>query len=163
MRVSRIRDVKLPTRGTAKSAGIDFYVPMFDEKFMEDFFNKNGEDILIDDGKIFLDPQHRVLIPSGIRAKVPEAFALIAYNKSGVSSKKGLDILASVVDEDYQGEIHISLVNTGSKQIEIIEGEKIVQFLLMPILGDDIEESDDDELFEEESQRGRGGFGSTGI
>jgi len=159
MKISRIRDVKLPIRSTKKSAGIDFFIPKFTEKFKEDFIEKNPNIHIID--YIILNPNQRVLIPSGIKVKIPEGFMLSANNKSGVSTKKGLDVLANVVDEDYQGEIHISLVNTSLSNVIIEENEKIVQFILIPVLYDFVEEVPIEELYEIKSERGEGGFGST--
>lgn len=144
LQFSKVRRVKEPTRGTPGSAGIDFFVPL-------------------DLERITVQPQCRVLIPSGIKANVPDGYALIAMNKSGVASKKGLDVLACVVDSDYQGEIHLSLVNTGRDLIFIDPGEKLVQFLLIPVEHCAVEEVELDKLFPAVTDRGEGGFGSTGV
>lgn len=55
------------------------------------------------------------MIPSGIKMKVMPGYALVFMNKSGVGAKQQLDVLASVVDEDYEGEVHINLVNNGNR------------------------------------------------
>ena len=144
MRISKVREVKTPTRGTDKSAGIDFYVPQGLEY-------------------IRLSPGESCLIPSGIKADVPKDHALIAFNKSGVAVKKGLHVGASVVDEDYQGEIHINLMNVSDKEVVISPGEKIIQFLLVPVFYDSIEVVEEENLFEAVTERGTGGFGSTGV
>ena len=146
MKLAKIRNVKTPTRGTTGSAGIDFYVP--------DDFPRN---------LCTVNPGERYFIPSGIKANVPEGFALIAMNKSGVALKKGLMVGACVVDSDYQGEIHLHLVNTGYQPAIIEPGEKLTQFLLMPVDHCVVELVDVDTLFEEETSRGTGGFGSTGV
>lgn len=142
MKVKRIRPVRLPSRGTEGSAGIDFFVPT-------DF-----EDTI-------LKPGESVLIPSGIKANVPRGYALVAFNKSGVAVKQGLSVGACVVDEDYQGEIHLHMINTSDKEQTISSGQKMVQFVLLPINYDEIEEVH--ELPARASQRGAGGFGSTGL
>ncbi|MFW6310888.1 MAG: dUTP diphosphatase [Nanoarchaeota archaeon] len=103
-----------------------------------------------------------MLIPSGIKADIPEGYALIAFNKSGVSVKKELDVLACVCDAGYQGEIHLNLVNTGNQNISIEPGEKIVQFILLSISNALPKEVKLEELYSRESRRGDGGFGSTG-
>lgn len=146
MKITKVRDVKTPTRGTEKSAGIDFFVP-------NDF-----------PGTFYLAKGQSVNIPSGIHAKVPEGYALIGMNKSGVATKKHLQIGACVVDEDYQGEIHIHVTNIGNELSEINPGEKLVQFLLIPVFYDVVEEVDSvEELYNgEATERGAGGFGSTG-
>lgn len=147
MKFSKIRDVKSPARGTEKSAGIDFFIP-------SDF--NNGEERII-------SPNESVLIPSGIKVNIPTGYALIAFNKSGVATKKGLFTGACVVDEDYQGEMHLHLTNTSGKETSIIAGDKIIQFILIPILYANPVETQIDSLYEEVSERGSGGFGSTGI
>ncbi len=144
MKIAKTRDVKTPTRANNKDAGIDFYVP-------NDF-----ESTLVESGK-------SILIPSGIKVEVPTGYSLIAFNKSGVCSKTGLIVGACVVDETYQGEIHIHLINTNTINHVIDPSEKIVQFVLVPMFYDIIEEIDITEIHQEESTRGDGGFGSTGI
>lgn len=164
MNFMKVRNVKEPTRGTQKSAGLDFYVPEFDDEFIEDFESKNQTSLsFINMGEIVIQPFGRALIPSGIKMKVPDGFALVAFNKSGISSKTGLDILASVVDSDYTGEIHLSVSNHTSSTIRIVHGLKLIQFLLLPVMLEDVEEVFDESiLFSTKTERGEGGFGSTG-
>ena len=142
MKISKVRKVKTPTRGTQLSAGIDFYVPQ--------------------DYSCTLSPGSSCLIPSGIKANVPEGCALVAFNKSGIAVKKSLHVGACVVDEDYQGEIHLNLMNVGKKEVEINSGDKILQFVLLPVFYDIIEEVDAKDLYKSQTERGAGGFGSTG-
>ena len=131
-------------------------------KFVEMFKEKNPT-IQINEEGIILGPHERVNIPSGIKINVPEGCALIAYNKSGVSLKYGLDVGATVVDEDYTGIIHISLVNTSEDIVKINYGQKIVQWLLIPVRYDMLEEvNSEEDCFDRESERGDGAFGSTG-
>lgn len=144
MKISKIRNVKTPERGTPLSAGLDFFVP-------NDF-----------PGEHFLLPGDAVNIPSGIKVKVPHGFALVFMNKSGVAVKKGLQVGACVVDEDYQGEVHLHVRNTSTDVQSIKPGEKLVQALLIPVDYCDVEVVNVDELYEEGTQRGEGGFGSTG-
>ena len=160
MKVAKVRDVKTPERGTAKSAGIDFFVP-------NDFI------------ETVLPPQRDMLIPSGIKAQVPEGFMLMAAEKSGVVTSKQAAVAAGrtpkptaytttvvlgakIVDEDYQGEIHIHLVNVGNDVVKIEPGTKIAQFILVPVSYENVEVVPEDQLFLEVSDRGDGGFGSTG-
>jgi len=142
MKVQKLREVKTPNRGTEVSAGIDFYVP-------EDFETK------------VLAPGQSVLIPSGIKVRVPIGHALIAFNKSGVSVKQGLSVGACVVDEDYDGEVHLHMINTSDKDQTISTGQKLVQFVLIPVSYTNVEAVD--ELPQRVTQRGAGGFGSTGL
>lgn len=145
VKIFKLRNVKTPQRGTPQSAGIDFFVP-------DDF------------PRTEVAPHQSILIPSAIKVKIPEGYALVANNKSGVATKKQLIFGASVVDEDYQGELHLHLINTGHVTAVIAPGDKIIQFLLekqeyAPV----IEVSSEDELFGGTlTERGAGGFGSTG-
>ena len=84
-------------------------------------------------------------------------------NKSGVALKKGLVVGACVVDSDYQGEIHLHLINTSDKPVRIQPGDKLTQFLLIPVDHCLVEVVNEGDLFEEETTRGSGGFGSTGV
>jgi dUTP pyrophosphatase len=143
MRIAKIRDVKTPTRANSTDAGIDFFVPN-------------------DQNKIKLFPGNSCLIPSGVKVNVPEGYAMVAFNKSGVAVKKQLYAGACVVDCGYQGEVHINLTNVGQEVQYISPGDKIIQFVLLP-LGDPIVDIvDENKLYDYESARGDGGFGSSG-
>ena len=143
MKIAKIRDVKTPTRANSTDAGIDFFIPT----------DYKG-------GRLF--PGQSCLIPSGIKVDVPKGYALIAFNKSGIATKKGLHVGACVVDHGYQGEVHINLTNVGSEDRTLEAGDKIVQFVLLP-LGDSIVELvEENNLYESASDRGEGGFGSSG-
>lgn len=145
MNIAKVKDVKTPTRGTSGSAGLDFYVPEGLE------YN------------ITLESGESTNIPSGIKANIPKGYALIAMNKSGVATKQGLQVGACVIDEDYQGEIHLHVVNISDSATTIQPGQKLVQMLLIPVLCEEVHEVPVSELFDEVTQRGDGGFGSTGL
>ena len=139
-----VRDVKLPEYGTGDSVGIDFFVP-------NDF------------NPIILQPGEDVLIPSGIKTRLPIRTALIAFNKSGVATKKKFSKGAQVIDPDYQGEIHIHVFNVGKEPREINPGDKIIQFIHLPIIKSKLMQCQtEEELFPSKTERGTGGFGSTG-
>ena len=142
----KVSDVKSPERGTSGSAGIDFFIP-------NDF---NG---------CWLDPGKSILIPSGIHVKFPKEKVLIFFNKSGIASKLGLDVMACVIDSDYEGQVHINLVNThNSNPVRLEPGMKIVQGILLDC---DFSQPTESKLSLEDfyansnSERGDGGFGST--
>jgi dUTP pyrophosphatase len=141
IRYAKTRDVKGPHYGTKGSAGIDFYVPN-------------------DLGSFQVYPGDSILIPSGIKVELPDETALIAFNKSGVCTKQSLQVGACVVDCDYRGEIHLHVFNY-SNQIQRVEaGQKLVQFILLPYHQATLIETR--ESFDE-TERGEGGFGSTGL
>jgi dUTP pyrophosphatase len=140
----KTKDVETPTYGTTLSAGIDFFVP-------NDFES------------IHILPGEYVCIPSGIKVKFDEHYALIAFNKSGISLKKNLQVGASIVDSDYQGEIHLHLINIGTTAQQISPGDKIIQFVYLPTVPVNLEEVNSlEELYPTQSERGEGAFGSTG-
>ena len=140
---SKTRDVKSPCRAHPTDAGIDFFVP-------NDFI------------ECYCQPGGSVLIPSGIKARIPDGYALIFFNKSGVATKLTLAVGAQVVDQDYQGEIHLHLYNfSDSLYTSIMPGQKIVQGILLPMNYTQTQEVPLDELYSEVTRRGEGGFGST--
>ena len=187
----KCRDVNDPTRAWS-AAGIDFYMPRFrdskerpddnkvlyipDTVFFQDLQTRSrngwksrifGYDPDSDLNYIELKPGERVAIPSGIKARFNmKDIALVAFNKSGVATKKGLTVGACVVDEDYLGEIHISLINTSNtEQIRLYENEKLVQFLVIPLVrprfGMLTENEWDEYVRESGSLRGAGWQGSS--
>lgn len=146
MKFLKVRDVKTPERGTPSSAGIDFFIPN-------------------DSPEIRLRPGMTAWIPSGLKAKIPAGYAFIAFNKSGIAKKKKLLVGACVVDEDYQGEMHIDLKNIGKETQVLKPGDKITQFLLVPVKYSEIEIVETlEELYGGiVTDRGEGRTGSTGI
>jgi dUTP pyrophosphatase len=95
---------------------------------------------------------------------VPANHVLVAFNKSGVATKKNLQVGACVIDEDYQGEIHIHLINVGCDPTSIDPGDKIIQLVLLPTVYESVEITETEEsLWKGKlTERGGGGFGSTG-
>jgi dUTPase len=160
----KTREVKDPSRANTYDAGIDFYVPEFTSEFIALLKEKNP-DIIITEEFIILDTNERVLIPSGIHCQMFEpGRALVAANKSGVATKHGLIFGAQVVDFEYQGEIHLSVINTSNCIVKIIPGTKILQFLEIPVYNSIIDitiEKTPKEFYEKETTRGPAGFGST--
>ena len=143
MKFAKTRDVKSPNRANATDAGIDFFIPN-------------------DMPKIELRSGDKCLIPSGIKVDVPEGYALIAFNKSGVATGGELQVGACVVVCGYQGEVHFHLFNYGNNVVWLHPGEKIIQFVLLPLGDPAVEEVKEKDLYTEVSSRGEGGFGSTG-
>lgn len=161
MKFYKVRDVKSPERGTSRSAGIDFFVP-FD-------FCDNCKTIM---------PGEDILIPSGIIAKIPEGFMLMAADKSGIAPstdalkrclmrnktpevRSSLIVGAKIIDEDYPGEIHIHVINVGKEMVSITPGMKIVQFILVPVSYAIPEEVQSFEALGFKLGNRTGGFGST--
>jgi len=170
LKYCKTRKVKSPLRAHPFDAGIDLYVP---EDLTYDVMKEKlavvKEDIEVEyDGKFIksmkLQPGQSILIPTGLHVKVPEGYALILFNKSGVASKKHLHVGACVIDQNYEGECHINLTNVGNETMSIEAGEKITQGLIIPINYAITEEIDTIENLYAGSDhdRGAGGFGSSG-
>jgi len=172
LRFTKTRNVKSPVRGHATDAGIDFFIP--EDISVKDFeakckitgikpkYETNSKGFI---SKIILNKGEAVLLPSGIRVVVPYGYMLQFNNKSGVSSKQGLMVGASVVDVGYDDECHIHLVATYNTPVVITAGQKIVQGILTPVSFATPEEVSSEEVTKENkelSDRGKGGFGSTG-
>lgn len=144
LRFSKVGKVKSPSKAYDTDAGIDFFIP-------EDF------------DALELYPGEDVNIQSGIRVVVPPSYALVFFNKSGICTNEQLIVGACVVDEGYQGEVHLHLINVGSLPVYIKPNQKIVQGLLVSVPTVKMEEVSNDDLFSSLTSRGEGGFGSTNL
>lgn len=158
-RFLKVRDVKSPERGTQYSAGIDFFVP-------NDFVT------------CVLAPGEDVLIPSGLKVGLPPGTMLMGADKSGIASSanakrragmKAKDALpesavvigAKIIDEDYPGEVHIHLINVGDEFVTIKSGQKVAQFIIVPVLYSTPEEVKSQEELRIPQTERTGGFSST--
>ncbi len=126
----------LPSRGSSHAAGLDLH---------------SIEDVT-------LAPQQRALITTGLAVSIPAGFYGRVAPRSGLATKQGLDVMAGVIDADYRGEIRCLLYNAGDEAIFLAAQTKICQLIIEKIItptavwADEISETD----------RGSGGFGSTG-
>lgn len=114
---------------------------------------------------IKLDDSDQLKINSGIKEALPHDYAGIFFNKSG-RGNDGLDVMSCVIDEDYTGYVHLSVINSKKTSYKVYCGEKLVQQVILPIYQvSQIEEINNDDYQEimKDSQRGDGGFCSTGV
>lgn len=174
---TKIRDVKTPSRANSHDAGTDFFIPEYSKEFLEDLKakNKNNELGYILEGDDEENPNYtlRIVIPAGEQINIPSGIKvnildkntyLEANNKSGIASKYHLVAGACVVDADYQGEVHLNMLNVGNTDVEITSGMKIVQFIHKYYIDTDWEEISTEKYNNlEVSDRGAGGFGSSGV
>ena len=113
------------------------------------------------DEGVHLEPLGRAVIPTGIAIELPgpETVALV-FARSGLAVREGLALSngVGVIDSDYRGEICVGLVNLSDKPYTVQNGERIAQLAVMPVLIPQMLEVE--QLGE--TQRGQGGFGSTG-
>lgn len=146
MQETKIRFIKLdpkaqmPTYGSEFAAGADLYAVLEKE--------------------ITIEPGQTVMIGTGIACEIPIGFAGLIYARSGLACKKGLAPAnkVGVVDSDYRGEIKIALHNHGTTAQTVGTGERIAQLVITPFIRGVFEEAET----LEETDRGEGGFGSSG-
>ena len=112
------------------------------------------------DGEISLKPLERILVKTGLFIELPKGFEAQVRPRSGLSYKKGLSVLNSpgTIDADYRGEIGVILVNLSNDTVIVEDGERVAQ---MVVAKHERIEWESAELLEE-TDRGAGGFGSTG-
>lgn len=110
---------------------------------------------------ITLKPGERTLVPTGLSFEIPEAYEIQARPRSGLSARQGLTVLNTpgTIDADYRGEVKIILINLGQEPIVIQDQERVAQLVVAPVIKAQFIEVS--ELGE--TQRGAGGFGSTGV
>ena len=130
----------LPTYGSAFAAGADLY-------------NLPGVDVVI-------PPHATVMIHTGLAMEIPDGYAGFLFARSGIASKRGLAPAnkVGVIDSDYRGEFMVALHNHSSEEQTVAGGERIAQMCILPVL--QAEFITVDSL--DETERGAGGFGSTG-
>lgn len=142
VKIKKLREgAKLPTRGTAGSAGADLYACI--------------------DESVTINPGDLKLIPTGIAIALPD-FSVVAYlyARSGLGVKHGICLSngVGVIDSDYRGEVCVGLCNVSDMPYTIEPLERIAQMVISPVIIPELTECD--EL--DETERGAGGFGSTG-
>ena len=144
--MSTIRVVKLhekaivPTYGTAEAAGADLYACL--------------------EEPVSIAPGCSAWIPTGLSMEIPKGCAGLIYARSGLACKKGLAPAnkVGVIDSDYRGPVTVVLYNHGSETQVICHGERIAQMVITPVITPVYEAVD----ALSDTDRGQGGFGSTG-
>jgi dUTP pyrophosphatase len=111
--------------------------------------------------KIFIKPGKSVIIPTGLAVSIPKNYEVQIRPLSGLAAKNQISVLNSpgTIDADYRGELKVILINLGEKEFKIEKGLRIAQMVLCPVVKAVLKEVN--EL--EDTKRGSGGFGSTGI
>ena len=133
----------LPTQGSPQAAGYDLYADL-------------------PDGPITIEPGSIQKIPTGIAAAPEDTeVALCLFPRSGLASKHGVTLINSIglVDSDYRGEICVPLVNHGQFPVTIKDRDRAAQLVVLGITRAEFEQVDD----LPSTDRGVGGFGSTGV
>lgn len=141
LKLMRVREgAIIPKQATAGSAGYDLCACM--------------------DAPQTIEPGERCVFPSGLAAEIPAGTAGFVFTRSGLGIKKGIHVTngVGVIDSDYRGEIRIGLHNLSAEPYTVQPGERIAQMIIMPYFAPVIEEV----TSLTETDRGVGGFGSTG-
>lgn len=138
------KDAKLPTYATDGAVGADLCALFRDEEFKD------------------LQPGGWMLVPTGLRIHLPPLTEAQIRPRSGLAFKHGITVLNApgTIDSDYQGEIGVLLINHGNKSFRINNGDRIAQMVIAMVERGFFY---DHNGHEEETERGAGGFGSTGI
>lgn len=109
-----------------------------------------------------LNPGERKLVPTGVKAAIPEGYVGMVCPRSGLAAKNGITIVNApgIVDSDYRGEIGVVLLNTDvNAPFHITAGDRIAQMVITPVVQVQLKEVD--EL--DETERGADGFGHSGV
>jgi dUTP pyrophosphatase len=112
------------------------------------------------DSPVVLKPMSRVLIPTGLFLEIPQGYECQVRPRSGLALKKGVSVLNTpgTIDADYRGEVGVILFNMSDEEFTVENGERIAQLVFAPVLQVEWDESET----LTETDRGAGGFGSTG-
>ena len=105
----------------------------------------------------------RIMVPTGIACEISDGWYGRIAPRSGLAVKYGIDVLAGVIDSDYRGEIKVILQNHGSHEVEIESNQAIAQLIFEHCYNDHVEIITDFDDIKSETERGDGGFGSTGV
>ena len=135
--------LQLPKYETKSSAGMDLRAAVLDNRPIE------------------IPPLGRVAVPTGLTMAIPYGFEAQIRPRSGLAFKYGIAIPNSpgTIDSDYRGEIKVLLMNLGSDIFRVERGMRIAQMVIAPVMQVQLEQV----TFLSETDRGVGGFGSTGV
>ena len=134
------KEVPLPKYETSGSSGMDLAANI--------------------DANINIDPGKTAIIPTGLALSIPKGFEVQIRPRSGLAAKQKISVLNTpgTIDADYRGEIKIILINLGQETFKVEKGLRIAQMVVCPVVQAQLKEVDD----LNETERGKGGFGSTG-
>lgn len=143
MRLDHAEGLELPSYETEGSAGMDIRAAVPEIKSM------------------IISPNQRALVPTGLVFEIPKGFEVQIRPRSGLAFKNGITCLNTpgTIDSDYRGEIKVLLINLGAEEFEITRGMRIAQMIVAPVTQANLNEVG--KLGD--TERGAGGFGSTGV
>lgn len=142
LKIKRLNEnAVLPTRGSDGAAGLDLYACL--------------------ENPVTLEPRGLYKIPTGVAIALPDQNTVgLIFARSGLGVKHGISLsnAVGVIDSDYRGELTVGLSNLSSSPYTLAPGERFAQLVVMPVMTVELEETND----LGETERGTGGFGSTG-
>lgn len=121
----------------------------------------SGADLKADiPNSVILEPLQRLIVPTGLAFQIPEGYEAQVRPRSGLAFKSGLTVLNTpgTIDSDYRGEVKVILINLGNEPITISPGDRIAQVIFAPVVHAQFVQTETLAA----SNRGEGGFGSTG-
>lgn len=156
LRVKKLfADAQLPVRATSVASGMDVFIHHFEKAY-----TKDGESKVFLNNEFCLKTNDRLFVSTGLSVAIDPGYEVQVRPRSGNSLKRGLTVLNTpgTIDADYRGPVNIIIVNLGHEEQSIKIGEKIAQLIVAPVTLSDVLEVED----LEQTERGEGGFGSTG-
>ena len=141
LQIKKVKDTKTPEIGRLDDCGYDCYIPNTFHKWT-------------------LEPHQQIKIKLGLCFNIPEGYGLFCFDRSSVSTKLGLKILAPVIDPSYTGEVSACVFNYTNNDIVLLPGMKIIQLVLLPYIKPEIEIVDE---INKITTRADKGFGSTNL
>lgn len=137
-KINIVKGAKIPTYATEQSAGADLYAKI--------------------DNPVLLGRLDRRTFPTGVKIALPEGFVAEVKPRSGLARKNGIVAVTGVIDNDYRGEIGVTLINLSNEPYSVLPEDRIAQLVITPFVQaewNEVEELDS-------TTRGEGGFGHSG-
>lgn len=140
-KLDHAKDIPLPKYESVSAAGMDIRAAL--------------------DAPLILKPGERVMIPTGLQMALPKGYEAQIRPRSGLAIRNGITMLNTpgTIDADYRGEVKVIAINHGQENFVVKHGDRIAQMVIAPVTQFPVIEVND----LEETERGEGGFGSTGI
>lgn len=141
LRLDHAKDLPVPSYESAHAAGMDIRAAVTE--------------------RMIIWPGGRALVPTGLKIELPVGYEAQIRPRSGLAIREGITLLNSpgTIDADYRGEVKIIMINHGDREFEIHRGDRIAQMVIAPVTRVTMQETE----VLKESERGEGGFGSTGV
>ncbi len=140
-KLEHAKDLPLPSYESSSAAGMDIRAAL--------------------DEEMVIKPGERTLVPTGLQMALPHGYEAQIRPRSGLAIRNGITMLNTpgTIDADYRGEVKVIVINHGQEDFIVQHGDRIAQMVIAPVVQLDVKESEN----LDETERGAGGFGSTGV